>query len=107
MTLQFLPEAEEEAAEATAYYAQAETGLGVRFREEVESVSAAILSHPLLWRQRPGGYRWVNLAGFPCLCGLRSTWGAGTRHRRWTHGTPAGLFSSPFAAALLTSRFLP
>ena len=65
MTLEFLPEAVQEAAEATAYYEQAEPGLGVRFREEVESVTAAILSHPLLWRQRPGGYRRVNLAGFP------------------------------------------
>ncbi len=65
MTLEFLPEAAQEAAEATAYYEEAEAGLGVRFREEVESVAAAILSHPLLWRQRPGGYRRVNLAGFP------------------------------------------
>ena len=65
MTLEFLPEAEEEAAEATAYYEDAEPGLGVRFREEVESVAAAVLQHPLLWRERWGGYRCVNLPGFP------------------------------------------
>lgn len=39
--------------------------MGVRFREEIESVAAAILLHPLLWRQRRGGYRRVNLPGFP------------------------------------------
>ena len=65
MTLEFLPQAEEEAAEATAYYEQVDPGLGVCFREEIESTAAAILLHPLLWRQRPGGYRRVNLPGFP------------------------------------------
>lgn len=49
MTLEFLPQAEQEAAEATAYYEQAEPDLGARFREEIESVAAAILLHPLLW----------------------------------------------------------
>lgn len=28
-------------------------------------MTTAILSHPLLWRQRPGAYRRVNLPGFP------------------------------------------
>ena len=65
MTLEFLPQAEQEAAEATAYYEQADPGLGMRFREEIESVTAVLLSHPLLWRQRAGGYRRVNLPGFP------------------------------------------
>ena len=65
MTLEFLPQAEQEAADAIMYYEQAEPGLGVRFRKEVESATSAILSHPLLWRQRPSGYRRVNLPGFP------------------------------------------
>ena len=65
MTLEFLPAAGQEAAEATAYYEQIEPGLGVRFREEVESVATAVLLHPLLWRERRGGYRRVNLPGFP------------------------------------------
>ena len=65
MTLEFLPEAEEEAAEATAHYEEAETGLGVRFRMEVESAATAILQHPLLWHERRGGYRRVNLPAFP------------------------------------------
>ena len=65
MTLEFLPEAAQEAAEAVAYYEEAEPNLGVRFRQELESVATAILLHPLLWRERPGGYRRVNLPGFP------------------------------------------
>lgn len=65
MTLEFLPAAEQELAEATAYYEEAELGLGVRFREEVQSATAAILIHPLLWTERRGSYRRVNLAGFP------------------------------------------
>ena len=65
MMLEFGPEAAQEAAEATASYEQAEPGLGKRFREELESTTTAILLHPLLWRQRRGGYRRVNLPGFP------------------------------------------
>lgn len=65
MMLEFLPQAEQETAEAISYYEQAEAGLGVRFRAEIESATATILSHPLLWRQRPGGYRRVSLPGFP------------------------------------------
>ena len=65
MTLEFLPAAEQELAEATSYYEEAESGLGVRFREDVESAVAAILLHPLLWRLRRGIYRRVNLPGFP------------------------------------------
>ena len=48
----------------TGDYEAANTGLGVRFRREVESACAAILEHPLLWRARAGGFRRVNLPGF-------------------------------------------
>lgn len=65
MYLSFLPEAVEEAAAATAYYESCSQGLGVRFRNEVKGVCAAIVANPLLWRERPGGYRRVNLPGFP------------------------------------------
>lgn len=65
MTLEFLPAAEQELAEATAHYEEAKQGLGVRFREEVQSTTAAILLHPLLWRERRRSYRRVNLSGFP------------------------------------------
>jgi len=63
--LEFLPEAALEAEEATRYYEERVSGLGVRFRLELMSVCAAIARKPLLWRERPGGFRRVNLPGFP------------------------------------------
>jgi len=65
LVLEFLPEATAEAECATGCYEARAPGLGVRFREEVESACAAIVQHPLLWRERPGGFRRVNLPGFP------------------------------------------
>jgi plasmid stabilization system protein ParE len=65
MVLDFLPEAAAEVECVTGDYEARVPGLGVRFREEVETVTAAILQHPLLWRERPGHYRRVNLPGFP------------------------------------------
>jgi len=63
--LEFLPEAKCEAEEATQYYESCVRGIGARFRTEIESVCAAILRAPLLWNERRGGYRRVNLPGFP------------------------------------------
>ena len=63
--LEFLPEATEEVEEATRYYERRVSGLGVRFRQEVESVCAAVVRQPILWRERPGGFRRVNFPGFP------------------------------------------
>ena len=63
--LEFLPEASAEVECVTGDYEARSAGLGARFRAEVESVCAAIVQHPLLWRLRPGGYRRVNLPGFP------------------------------------------
>lgn len=65
LVLEFLPEAGAETAAATEYYETRVSGLGVRFRSELESACAAIVQHPLLWRERRGGYRRVNLPGFP------------------------------------------
>jgi plasmid stabilization system protein ParE len=65
LTLEFLPEASAEAACVTGDYQARVSDLGVRFRETVESTCAAIVQHPLLWHERPGGYRRVNLPGFP------------------------------------------
>ena len=65
MILEFLPQASEEAAEATTYFEARESGLGARFRQEIEKASAPILRDPLLWRERHGLYRRVNVAGFP------------------------------------------
>lgn len=63
--LAFLPEAFAEVECVTGDYEARSVGLGARFRFEVESVCSAIVQHPLLWRLRPGGYRRVNLPGFP------------------------------------------
>ncbi len=63
--LEFLPEAAAEVECVTGDYEARTAGLGVRFRTEIESVCFAILQHPRLWRERPGGYRRINLPGFP------------------------------------------
>lgn len=63
--LEFLPEAIEEAEESTRFYERQVSGLGVRFRQEIESACVAIVRQPLLWRERPGGLRRINLPGFP------------------------------------------
>ena len=63
--LDFLPEAKCDADEATRFYERRVPGLGARFRAEVESVCAAIVRQPLLWRERRGGYHRVNIPGFP------------------------------------------
>ncbi len=65
LVLDFMPEAAAEVECVTGDYEARAVGLGVRFRTEIESVCAAIVQHPLLWRLRPGGYRRVNLPGFP------------------------------------------
>lgn len=64
-TLEFHPEAAAEVQCVTGDYDAKVPGLGVRFRTEVESSCQAIVQFPLLWRERPGGYRRVNLPGFP------------------------------------------
>ena len=63
--LEFLAEAAAEVECITGDYEARSAGLGSRFRAEIESVCAAMVQHPLLWRLRPGGWRRVNLPGFP------------------------------------------
>ena len=63
--LEFLSEAKRDADEATRYDEEQVPELGARFRSEIESICAAIVRQPLLWRARRGGYRRVNLPGFP------------------------------------------
>ena len=65
MTLDFLVEATAEFYEAAEYYEGKQDGLGWRFRHEVLEVCRAIVQQPLLWRERPGGYRRVNCPVFP------------------------------------------
>jgi plasmid stabilization system protein ParE len=71
--LEFLPEASAEVECVTGDYEARTKGLGSRFRAEIESVCAAIIQHPLLWRLRPGGYRRVNLPGFPYYIAFATT----------------------------------
>lgn len=65
MTLEFLPDAQAEFYEAAVYYEDKEVGLGKRFRAEVWDICSAILEHPLIWREREGGFRRVNCPVFP------------------------------------------
>ena len=65
MKLEFLPEAREELFEAAVYYESKETGLGIRFRDELAHVLEHVVSDPYLWRERTGGYRRVNCPVFP------------------------------------------
>lgn len=65
MRFKFLPEAREELLEAALFYEQMEPELGVRFQKELTDVVGRITSDPFLWRERPGGYRRVNLPIFP------------------------------------------
>lgn len=65
MIVEFLEEAEAELFDAALWYESKETGLGKRFRDEVANVIDSIVTNPLLWRERPGGYRRVNCPVFP------------------------------------------
>lgn len=65
MKFDFLPEASAELYAAAEYYEGKEEGLGWRFRKEVAEVCRLMVQHPLLWRERPGGYRRVNCPVFP------------------------------------------
>jgi plasmid stabilization system protein ParE len=63
--MEFLPEALVDAEETTRFYEDRVPGLGRRFRTELENVCAEINRQPLLWNERAGGFRRVNLPGFP------------------------------------------
>jgi hypothetical protein len=65
MILEFLPDAAADLFEAADYYESKQEGLGRRFRNEVLEVCGLIVQHPLLWRERVGGYRRVNCPVFP------------------------------------------
>jgi hypothetical protein len=65
--LEFFPEAQRDAEEATRFYESRVPGLGARFRITLESVCTAIVQQPLLWRERPGGFRRVMFRGFPTM----------------------------------------
>lgn len=63
--MEFTREALAELECVTGDYEAKSTGLGVRFRLEVERACEGITRYPFLWSQREGGWRRVNLPGFP------------------------------------------
>jgi plasmid stabilization system protein ParE len=65
MNIEFLPEAQEEFYDAAEFYEEREMGLGMRFRAEISEACSMIQAHPLLWREREGGFRRVNCPVFP------------------------------------------
>ncbi len=65
MIIEFLEAAELEFVAAALWYESKEAGLGKRLRTEVAHVLDRIVEDPLLWRERPGGYRRVNCPVFP------------------------------------------
>jgi plasmid stabilization system protein ParE len=65
MTIIVLPEAADEFEDATAYYSDKQSGLGQRFRDEVDRYIRWIAEHTEIPRLRLGGYRRVNLRVFP------------------------------------------
>ena len=65
MTIEFFDVAREEFRAAVLYYESKQTGLGIRFKDEVLHICSLIQSEPLLWRERSGGYRRVNCPVFP------------------------------------------
>ena len=64
MNLHFFEDVEAEFSKAVFYYEDRQPGLGKRFRDEIANVLSRIIQDPLLWRERKGGYRRVNLPVF-------------------------------------------
>jgi plasmid stabilization system protein ParE len=65
MNIRFVGPAREEFLDAIANYEEARSGLGRRFKDEVDRCVLWIADHPELNRLRPGGYRRINLRIFP------------------------------------------
>lgn len=65
MNVVITEEAKNDLFDAIDYYESEQVGLGVRLRDEFAEVSVSIGGNPLLWRERPEGYRRVNLPVFP------------------------------------------
>ena len=65
MNIQFLDEAQWEFLDAISDYEEARSGLGRRFKDEIDRCVLWIADHPELYRLRPGDYRRINLRVFP------------------------------------------
>ncbi|MEX2581573.1 MAG: type II toxin-antitoxin system RelE/ParE family toxin [Verrucomicrobiales bacterium] len=64
MKVVFTAEARADLFDSAAYYEFREAGLGSRFREEIAAVLQSASASPLLWRERPGGFRRINCPVF-------------------------------------------
>jgi plasmid stabilization system protein ParE len=65
VTIRFVDEARREFLDAISYYEEARSGMGQRFKDEVDRCVLWIAGHPGLYRIRPGEYRRINLRVFP------------------------------------------
>ena len=65
MIIRFVDEAQREFLDAISYYEDARAGLGRRFKDVFDRYVLWMADHPELYRLRPGGYRRINLRGFP------------------------------------------
>jgi hypothetical protein len=65
VTIRFVEEAQSEFLDAISSYEEARTGLGRRFKEQVDRSVSWIADQPEHYRLRPGGYRRINLRVFP------------------------------------------
>ena len=65
MTIRFVEEAQSEFLEAISYYEEAQGGLGMRFKDEVDRNVLWVANHPELYQLRSGLYRRINLRVFP------------------------------------------
>ncbi|MCD8483636.1 MAG: hypothetical protein LR015_13870 [Verrucomicrobia bacterium] len=64
MTVLILPEAAQEFEDAAVYFEGEQSGLGLQFRNEVDTHIRWIIKNPTVTRQRGGIYRRVNLRVF-------------------------------------------
>jgi toxin ParE1/3/4 len=63
--IRFVEEAQREFMDGISYYERAVPGLGGRFKDALGRTIRWIADHPDVPRLRSGGYRRVNLWGFP------------------------------------------
>ena len=65
MTVEFLPEAEEEMIEAAVFYQEQAEGLGERFLDDVERATQLVSEQPLIGQQIDNHLRQFLLHRFP------------------------------------------
>ena len=65
MKIRFVEEAQHEFLDAISDYEEARSGLGQRFKDEVDRSVLWVADHPELYRLRPSAYRRINLRIFP------------------------------------------